>query len=96
MEYIAIGHLFNLLKKINSIDAQQLSLSEIGWETYHRMKTTYNTMVSDVLGLKQESSVDPEGLIAILMDEYKDAKEAKDYVKVDKIRARLKAGAAAG
>lgn len=88
---LTIGHLFNLLKKINSIHTGVLSISEIGVETFGRMKSTFETFVSDVLGLKEESHVDFDGLISVLLNVYKEAKEAKDYDKVDEIRNSLKA-----
>ncbi|MFY0651347.1 MAG: cysteine--tRNA ligase [Cyclobacteriaceae bacterium] len=87
---LTIGHLFNLLKKINSIQTQNLSTAEIGEETFNRMKTTFNSFVSDVLGLKEEDNLDSEGLLQVLIDIYREAKEAKDYDKVDEIRNQLK------
>jgi cysteinyl-tRNA synthetase len=88
---LTIGHLFNLLKKINSIHTGNLSIGEIGLETYERMKTTFTSFILDILGLKEESNVDPNGLIDVLISIYKEAKEAKDYDKVDQIRNSLKA-----
>ena len=40
---LTIGHLFNLLKKINSIHTQNLKSAELGKETFDRMKKTYQT-----------------------------------------------------
>ncbi|SMD35399.1 cysteinyl-tRNA synthetase [Reichenbachiella faecimaris] len=88
---LTIGHLFNLLKKINSIHTGVLSIGEIGTETFDRMKLTFETFVLNVLGLKEESNVDFDGLISVLLNVYKEAKEAKDYDKVDEIRNGLKA-----
>ena len=88
---LTIGHLFNLLKKINSIHTQNLSVGEIGIDTFERIKSTYQTFVEDVLGLKEESNVDFDGLIGVLINIYKEAKDAKDYDKVDEIRGALKA-----
>ncbi|MEP3386705.1 MAG: cysteine--tRNA ligase [Reichenbachiella sp.] len=88
---LAIGHLFNLLKKINSIHTGVLSIAEIGSDTFNRMKTTFESFVLDILGLKEESNVDFDGLIDVLINVYKEAKEAKNYDKVDEIRNGLKA-----
>jgi cysteinyl-tRNA synthetase len=88
---LAIGHLFNLLKKINSIHTQALSISEIGLDTFERMKTTYQVFISDILALEEENNVDTYGLIDVLLGIYKTAKEQKDYDKVDEIRNSLKA-----
>lgn len=87
---LTIGHLFNLLKKINSIQTGNLKYAEIGQETFDRMKSTFNTFVLDVLGLKEENNIDSEGMLNILISFYKEAKEAKNYEKVDQIRASLK------
>lgn len=88
---LAIGHLFNLLKKINSIHTGVLSIAEIGADTFNRMKSTFETFVLNVLGLKEESNVDFDGLIDVLINVYREAKAAKDYDKVDEIRNGLKA-----
>lgn len=87
---LAIGHLFNLLKKINSIHAQNLSISEIGTDTYDRMRSTYRTFILDILGLKEEVNFNVDGLLQILIDEYSQAKAEKNYDKVDQLRSSLK------
>jgi cysteinyl-tRNA synthetase len=85
-----IAHIFNLLKKINSISTGNLKSAEIGEETFVKLLETYISLVEEVLGLKEEKPTDVEGIIDIILDLYKQAKEAKDYGKVDEIRARLK------
>lgn len=85
-----IAHLFNLLKKINSIHTGALTTAEIGQDSFNRMKKTFIGFVEDVLGLQEENNVQAEDLIDALLDIYKEAKEQKDYGKVDQIRARLK------
>ena len=85
-----IAHLFNLLKKINSIHTGALSSAELGEETFKRMKETFITFTEEVLGLQEESNVQAESLIDALLEVYKEAKENKNYDKVDQIRARLK------
>ena len=86
----AIAHLFNLLKKINSISTGNLKSSEIGEEVFNKLIHTYISIVEEVLGLLEEKPADVEGIIHIIIDLYKQAKEAKDYDKVDEIRTRLK------
>ncbi|WP_109832980.1 cysteine--tRNA ligase [Reichenbachiella versicolor] len=87
---LTIGHLFNLLKKINSVYTQQLPLASISEDVFARMKTTYEEIVIEVLGLKEESNVDVEGLLEIVIKEYAVAKSEKNYDKVDEIRNQLK------
>jgi cysteinyl-tRNA synthetase len=87
---LTIAHLFNLLKKINSIYTGNLKYSELGRETFDKMIDTYTTFVEDILGLKEEKPEDQHGLIQIIVSLYAAAKKEKDYDKVDAIRANLK------
>ncbi|MEQ9425183.1 MAG: cysteine--tRNA ligase [Cyclobacteriaceae bacterium] len=87
---LTIGHLFNLLKKINSLHTRQMAYSEIGEEAFIRMQSTFKTFVVDVLGLKQEQPFNSESMLEILVDIYRDAKLKRDYDKVDEIRSKLK------
>lgn len=86
----ATGHLFNLLKKINSLHTGNLKFAEIGEDVFNRMKDVYRLFVEDIFGLMEEKPADATGIITILLDLYKEAKETKDYAKVDEIRAKLK------
>ncbi len=86
----AIAQLFNLLKKVNSISTKSLKPAEIGEEVFNKMIDTYRSLVEDVLGFKEEKPEDIDGIIGILLDIYRKAKESKDYDKVDEIRASLK------
>ena len=87
---LTIGHLFNLLKKVNSLNTGQLTFESLGKEAFDRMRSTVLGFTEDVLGLKQESQLNGEQLIQILLKEYKEAKENKNYDKVDLIRSQLK------
>lgn len=88
---LTIGHLFNIVKKINSLHTGQLKLEEIGKETFTRMKETFLGFTEDVLGLKYEADLDGEALINIILEEYREAKENRDFNKVDELRAQLRA-----
>ncbi|BDC98036.1 cysteine--tRNA ligase [Persicobacter psychrovividus] len=86
-----IAHLFNLLKKINMIHIGQLKYAEIGEEVYNRMVETFQGFAFDVLGLQEERIQDADPIIEVLLSLYKEAKDAKNYDKVDEIRSALKA-----
>ncbi len=88
---LAIGHLFNLVKKINSLNTGQLKFGEIGEDLFKRMKETFLGFAEDVLGLKVEADVDYKSLIDTILGEYKDAKFNRDFDRVDKLRSELKA-----
>ena len=87
---LTIGHLFNLIKKVNSLNTGQIEFEQISKEVFDKMKAIILGFTNDVLGLKQESSVNGEHILSMLLDEYKSAKEAKDYEKVDVLREKLK------
>ncbi|MEL6560736.1 MAG: cysteine--tRNA ligase [Bacteroidota bacterium] len=88
---LTIGHIFNLLKKINSLQTKNLKFTEIGKDTFERMINTFKTFTVDILGLMEEDKADSKSLIDILIKLYKEAKDAKEYDKVDSIRAQMKA-----
>ncbi|GGZ22620.1 cysteine--tRNA ligase [Echinicola pacifica] len=86
----AIGHLFNLLKKINSIYTGQLSSAALGKETFEKLIQTFIVFVEEILGLFEEKSDKQQQLLELLLKLYQEAKLGKDYDKVDEIRASLK------
>jgi len=85
-----IASLFNLLKKINSFYTANIGLGSITAETFNYVKETYRVLVLDILGLQEESTADAGQLFGVLLRFYKEAKEAKDYARVDEIRAEFK------
>jgi cysteinyl-tRNA synthetase len=87
---MTIAALFNLLKKINSFYTAPISVSKISENTFISMKKMYIEIVEDVLGLNEESSVNVNQLVESFLEFYKEAKEQKDYAKIDVIRASLK------
>ncbi len=86
-----IAELFNLVKKINSLQTGQLKFGAIGEEAFNKIKETFIAFTEDVLGLKEEMPTAAGPLINGLLDFYKKAKEDKNYEQVDKIREILKA-----
>jgi cysteinyl-tRNA synthetase len=87
---LAIGHIFNLLKKINSLHTQSLKFGAIGEEAFNKLKTSYISLIEDVLGLVEEKPSGVDNIVQILLDIYKEVKASKDYAKVDQIRAGFK------
>ncbi|WP_425638058.1 cysteine--tRNA ligase [Algoriphagus yeomjeoni] len=87
----AIGHLFNLLKKINSMYTGQLKPAVFGEEVFNKLIETYTIFISDILGLIEEKSDSQNEMLNLLLQLYSEAKTARDYSKVDEIRAGLKA-----
>lgn len=87
---VTLASIFNLIKKINVFYLQQKSTAVISKELFEDVKKTFTVLVTDVLGLKDEKDINAEGLIYGLLDLYKEAKENKQYDKVDQIRAYFK------
>jgi cysteinyl-tRNA synthetase len=87
---MAIGHLFNLLKKINSIFTGQLHSASLGEAVFTKMLATYVTFVEEILGLVEEKGEVQDGLLDLLLRQYTEAKTARNYTKVDEIRLGLK------
>lgn len=89
-----IAVLFELGNKINSFSNNQLNLSTISEETFNRLTNHFNAMVTDVLGLIDESENDSNKLnevMGILIDMRAEARANKDWSMSDSIRDNLKA-----
>jgi cysteinyl-tRNA synthetase len=87
---LAIANLFNLLKKINSLQNGSLDFSQLSIDTFDKLKQTFISYFEDVLGLIEENPADTDHMIRCIVKLYKDAKHNKDYKTVDKIRNDLK------
>ena len=89
---IAIAHLFDGVKMINLIKAgtEKISAGDL-----NELKSFFNTMVFEILGLKDEKTEDSgnnqifEGAINLLLKLRMDAKTNKDWATADKIRDEL-------
>ena len=87
---LTLGHLFNLLKKINSLFTGQLPFESIGPDAFARLKSTYLDYVENVLGIIEEKPDQLESILDVIIDLYSQAKGNKEYDKVDQIRNGLK------
>ncbi|MBD3626507.1 cysteine--tRNA ligase [Cyclobacterium sp.] len=86
----AIGHLFNLLKKINSMYTGQLHPAQLGEKVFDELIRTFDSFVTDILGLVEEKGDHQEELLKVILELYGKAKTAREYHKVDEIRKALK------
>lgn len=86
-----LASLFDLLKKINSFATQPDSLQKVSKEILAKIKDTYTVLVEDILGLKEEKPSDPLPWVTGMLALYQEAKDKKEYDKVDKIRSYFKA-----
>ena len=86
---IAISHLFDAARFINSIYAGKETISE---DDKKFLKEMMSLFVFDILGMKAESrndSSDTEGLMQLILSLRADAKSKKDFATSDKIRDEL-------
>ena len=87
---VALGALFNLLRKLNSLYTGQLAFSALGEELFEKLTSTYTAVVKEVLGLKEELPDKVLPLVDALTENYREAKAKKDYEQVDKIREHMR------
>lgn len=91
---IAIAHLFDGVRIINSIKAGNETISA---EDLDDLKSFYHAVVFDILGLKEENKQESgnnetlAGTVELLIQLRKDAKLNKDWATADKIRNDLNA-----
>lgn len=88
---ILLSHLFEGVKYINSVNEGIEKLNSADIET---LKSLFNTFVTDILGLKDESSEKSDEkftdeLINMILNMRQDAKNRKDWSASDKIREDL-------
>lgn len=88
-----VARLFDMCKKINSYKEGKLDLGAVDSATFERMKTYFNTLVDDVLAVNvnaQEEKADvSDGLMSLILDIRKEARDKKDWTTSDLIRDHL-------
>ena len=91
---VAISHIFDAVRIINSAKDKKMKISQ---EDMDVLLAIYDGIVDKVLGLKDEeeggekASATINGLMGMVLDQRKKAKEAKDWATSDKIRDELNA-----
>ena len=87
-----LANLFELAPIINSIKDGHIAINAISSNTLQLMKDSFSIYLEDILGLKKSVSVkanELNGVMQLLIDIRKEAKEKKDYATSDKIRKQL-------
>lgn len=87
-----IAVLFELSNKINAFTNKQLPLNSITQDTFDHLKVTFNAMITDVLGLLDETDGNNNKLddvMQLLIDMRAEARANKDWGLSDKIRDEL-------
>jgi cysteinyl-tRNA synthetase len=68
----------------------QQAMTELPAELVQKVFDFYGLFVQDILGLLEEKPENQQVLLNIILSDYAEAKAAKNYGKVDAIRAQLK------
>jgi cysteinyl-tRNA synthetase len=88
---IALAHLFDAVRQINSVYAGTESIDN---SNLTELKKLFHTFAFDIFGLKKENEKSTESLeenlVSILLELRKEAKENKNYAASDAIRDKLK------
>jgi cysteinyl-tRNA synthetase len=87
-----LANMFELVPVINSMKDKTIAVSALSKETFELLQKQMKIFVEDILGLKSVSDADNEklkGVMDLLIDIRKEAKNKKDFATSDKIRKQL-------
>jgi cysteinyl-tRNA synthetase len=92
----ALAGLFELVTKINALKSGNLPIHELSATTFQRACELMHNFIFQVFGLTDETSTAQDGgpidgLMELILELRKEARENKDWSTADKIRDRLKA-----
>ena len=87
-----LANMFELAPIINSMKDRLVAPDAVSGSTMQLLKNTFKIYLQDVFGIKQTSAADNlifDGVMQLLIDIRKEAKDKKDYATSDKIRKQL-------
>ncbi len=87
-----MANFFELVPVVNSFKGGQLPIPSIKASTFELLQKTWDGFLYDVLGLKEEKGTDSgkiNGVVQLLVDIRREARNRKDYATSDKIRNQL-------
>ena len=87
-----LASMFELVPLINSLKDKTIALSSLSQETLKLMQTKFKNYLEDVFGLKSATEAEikkMKGVMELLIDIRKEAKNKKDFATSDKIRNQL-------
>ena len=87
-----LANMFELVPVINSMKDKTIPVSALSNRTFELLKKQMKVYVEDILGLKSLSAQDDgklQGVVELLIDIRKEAKNKKDFATSDKIRNQL-------
>ncbi|MGH2553570.1 MAG: DALR domain-containing protein, partial [Chitinophagaceae bacterium] len=87
-----LANMFELVPVINSMKDKTISVSALSKETFALLQKQMKVYLEDILGLKSMQEADNEklqGVMQLLIEIRKEAKNKKDFATSDKIRNQL-------
>jgi cysteinyl-tRNA synthetase len=87
-----LASMFELVPILNGIKDKHIAVDALSYNTWKLLTEGMKTYVEDILGLKDETEADNDtlnGLMQILINLRKEAKNKKDYATSDTIRKQL-------
>jgi cysteinyl-tRNA synthetase len=79
-----------MLKKVNQFYTLSIDINGVDEKTFNEFKDTFIQVTESILGLEEEKISDSESFIKGMISIYKEAKESKQYDKIDMIRTYFK------
>ncbi len=89
----ALATLFEMTSRINDIVDGRKNINDFGKEMWESFSASYQGIIIDVLGLKEESASNDNKLnnvVELLINIRNEAKRDRDYGRSDQIRDELK------
>ncbi|MDB5195967.1 MAG: cysteinyl-tRNA synthetase, partial [Flaviaesturariibacter sp.] len=87
-----LANIFEIVPVINSLKDKMIGTADISVETFNAMKEKLQVYVEDILGLKSETAGEADklkGVMQVLINLRKEARNRKDWVTSDAIRNQL-------
>lgn len=87
-----LANMFDLVHVINSLKDKTIPFSALSADTFQLLQIKMKVYVEDILGLRSESGGDSDklkGVIQVLIDLRKEARNKKDWLTSDRIRNQL-------
>src|SRR5258706_9091556 len=87
-----LANMFELVPVINSMKDKTTPVTALSKQTFELLRSKFKVYLEDILGLKNVSEADNvklQGVMQLLIDIRKEAKDKKDFATSDKIRNQL-------
>ena len=87
-----LANMFELVPVINSMKDKTIPVTALSKQTFELLQSKFRIYLEDILGLKNVSEADNiklQGVMQLLIDIRKEAKDKKDFGTSDKIRNQL-------